>query len=147
MLSPCRACARHVRDDSAACPFCGAAHAPPRSVREPPRVGPLTRALLVYGGVTLSACAGRAEAPEPPEPVGIVDPALEAPMQPVRATPEVEVPPSARAVEAEQVREPTDRARAERAHAEGRKHPRPVRPDLSDRCCPPYGAPPVDVLI
>jgi hypothetical protein len=66
-LTPCSACARHVRALDTTCPFCRAP-APARSVASPsvPRLG---RAALLAFGTTLAAtaCGGGAAEPAPTE--------------------------------------------------------------------------------
>jgi len=61
-MTPCPECARHVRDEDAACPFCGAAIvAAPR-----PRVqlvGRVTRAAVF--SAALVACGGKKDEPAP----------------------------------------------------------------------------------
>lgn len=55
-LTPCSACARHVRTDSSACPFCGAARdARPESAPWFPRA---SRAVLFTAGASLALAAG-----------------------------------------------------------------------------------------
>ena len=63
-LSPCPACARHVRIDEPACPFCRAvvpaAFAAPAAVRPAARLNRAALAALRMGaiGVTAAACGG-----------------------------------------------------------------------------------------
>ena len=66
-LEPCSGCARHVRDDEARCPFCGAAL---RSRRAPRRghVAHLPRAALLAApalalGIAAAACGGAQREP------------------------------------------------------------------------------------
>ncbi len=66
-LTPCSACARHVRVSEAACPFCGAALPRDRAPRPAPIVtGRLGRAAAFFFGatVTLAACAGDVTEPQ-----------------------------------------------------------------------------------
>ena len=66
-MTPCPECARHVRDEDAACPFCGAAIvAAPR-----PRVqlvGRVTRAAVF--SAALVACGGKKDEAKPAPPAG-----------------------------------------------------------------------------
>jgi hypothetical protein len=63
-LFPCPTCARHVRVDDAACPFCASplGEAFRRSTRSRAPATRLSRAALYALGVTVTACGG-AEAP------------------------------------------------------------------------------------
>jgi hypothetical protein len=69
-LVACSACARHVRVDECACPFCGAACSAPVGPAPKPPPGRLTRAeLFVYGTVgalAIAACDQKPNAPPPP---------------------------------------------------------------------------------
>lgn len=144
-LLPCLSCRRHARADEPACPFCGGALGAPSPIHQ--RVGRVTRAMILYGAVTLGGCGEADEAPPPP-PAAVV----EAPMQPsaVEMTP----PPAASAepvavvVEPPPLEENAAERRAERAHAEGRKYrPQRARHIPTDRhinVAMPYGAPPAD---
>jgi hypothetical protein len=58
MLIACSACARHVREEDAVCPFCCAVRAPPGPGA--PRVfvaGRLRRAAFLTLGVTVAGCS------------------------------------------------------------------------------------------
>lgn len=146
-LLPCLSCRRHARADEPACPFCGGALGAPSPIHQ--RVGRVTRAMILYGAVTLGGC-GEAEQAPPPPPAAMV----EAPMQPseepstARALPpQPAAEPVAVVVEPPPLEESASERRAERAHAEGRKYPpRRVRriPDRHINVAMPYGAPPAD---
>jgi hypothetical protein len=56
-LAPCPSCTRHYKVGSSACPFCQAevpASVPPRGVQ----ITPVTRAALMFAGVSLAAACG-----------------------------------------------------------------------------------------
>jgi hypothetical protein len=59
----CAACARHVREGEAACPFCGEAIPEGTAAPRPPaRSGPITRAAILFVGATAAAgCGGSTE--------------------------------------------------------------------------------------
>lgn len=61
----CPDCQRHVRDDAAACPFCGSSHASHASPGSPVRVARLGRAAIMAFGVAASAASLGACAKEP----------------------------------------------------------------------------------
>jgi hypothetical protein len=81
-LSPCVSCRRHVRDDIAACPFCGAATSVAPAPEEAPRL--VRGALMTFASAsfaaTLGACYGGAPMhhqgvngpPSPPPPQTIM---------------------------------------------------------------------------
>jgi len=56
-LVPCASCARHVRADAAACPFCKAAREP-SDARERPLTARVSRAVAFAFGASLGAAVG-----------------------------------------------------------------------------------------
>ena len=91
-LTPCEACARHIRSSEGDCPFCGARTSEPPDPRRT-ELGRVSRAMLVFGSV--AALAGAAEACAPNDPAS--PPPVLAPVAMYGAPPETDAsdpPPS-----------------------------------------------------
>ncbi len=141
LLVACKVCNRHAKLREPCCPFCGGAL--PRRAPRPRVVRKLTRAAIFFGGAVLSACSSPAEPTPAPGPPMVVD---MTPMQPVvTESPEPEALPPIEPVAV--VTESPEDARAERAHAERRKHrarTTQVQHHQVHDVAMPYGAPPAD---
>lgn len=73
-LVACTGCARHVRCDEAACPFCGRATAPCASADGAAPPAALSRAALVFLGASAIAACGKTDRTYDPEPVAVYGP-------------------------------------------------------------------------